>query len=419
MIVLRNFSRAGAPLLHEIKIDKRWIFAILCLQTIIVFAFLNSNDGSHVRHVTEDQLIRRFPNKYFERKLVKKILYWKPFMDDNIAEAEKSCLQSCEVKCEIITNKSDIAYADAVNFHLSDLWPENWRIGTRLTIEFPTIRRPDQVWIVSNMEPPQHLWGDLKVFNGVFNWTQWYRSDADIHWYYGSPYKLSEREKSMAYKAKSGLNVFKQKSKEILGRISNCMDINRRYKVIAEMQKYLKIDMFGKCYNNPCGTNPTDERDESCNKMMTDYKFYLAFENNDCKDYVTEKYWQSLHRKQIPIVNWKSLNRSLVIPNSYINIYDFKDIRSLASHIKEVSENETLYYSYFEWKKVYTSWHQCTSCQICQALHDENKPAQLIEDFDGWVRNDVCEKVEVSVKVVFHLYDKSSKSMSQSSVTLV
>ena len=384
--------------LCERKTYKRLVCVLFFLHMIFVLGYLGLYTGSDVRHITEDQMVRKYPNQYFQTKKVKRILYWKPFLDDTIDKSDNVCLERCEAKCEIISKKTDIAKADAVNFHLTDLWPENWNIGTRSTIDFPSYRRPDQVWIVSNMEPPQHLWGDLKVFNGLFNWTQWYRTDADIHWRYGSPYKLTEREKANVYAVASKRNIFKEKSKEIIGRISNCMDINRRYKVIAEMRKYLDIDMFGGCYNNPCGDNPRDELDKACREIMKEYKFYLAFENNDCKDYVTEKYWQSLYREQIPIVNWKSLNRSIVIPNSYINVYDFRDIKSLADYISKVSSNETLYNSYFEWMKSYASWDRCTSCQVCRALHDEDKPAQVIEDFDSWVRNDICQKVEVGMK---------------------
>ena len=375
--------------------DRRLLFM---LNFIVVIGFLGMLNGSNVRYMTEDQLIRKYPNRHFQRRHMKRILIWKPFLDDNIVKTETACLKSCPARCEITTNKEDVANVDAVNFHLTNLWDKVWSIGTRSIMKFPTYRRPDQVWIVSNMEPPQHLWGDLKVFHGIFNWTQWYRTDADIQWRYGRPYKMSEKEKVIAYEKMQKHNIFKQKTREICGRISNCMDINRRYKTIKDMQNYLDIDMYGLCYNNPCG-DPRNERDKSCNDFLKQYKFYLAFENNDCKDYVTEKYWQSLNREQIPIVNWKTVDRSIVIPNSYINIHDFSDIKSLARYIMQVSENETLFNSYFDWKKSYANRHRCASCQVCEALHDETRPAQVIEDLDSWVRNDVCQKIGVSVEL--------------------
>ena len=386
------FAR-GRLFIIYLRREKQWV---LLLYTLLGLGCLSLFNGSDVRHVTEDQLVQKYPNRGFQRKELKKILIWKPFVEDDIGDLETACLKTCEEKCEITTNKNDIADVDAVNFHLTDVWSKFWSIGTRSIVKLPTYRRPDQVWIISNMEPPQHLWGDLKIFNGLFNWTQWYRTDADIYWSYGHPYRLSGKEKQMASDIFSKRNFFKEKSKEITGRISNCMDANRRYKTIKQMQKGLDIHMFGSCYNNPCGSNPKDETDKSCDELMKQYKFYLAFENNDCKDYVTEKYWNSLSREQIPIVNWRRIDRSIVIPNSYINIYDFKDMNSFSTYIKKVSENETLYNSYFEWKKSYKNWQHCTSCQICHALYDDTRPAQIMEDLDSWVRNDICEKVGVS-----------------------
>ena len=378
---------------------------IVLLGLIILLSFTSIFTGSRQRHVTEQEL-RKYKNVHFQEKEVKRILYWQPHIGENIGNTENTCLKKCPVKCESTDDINEIANVDAVDFHLSNLWTKVWRIGTRSTIQFPTYRRPDQVWIVSNMEPPQHLWGDLKVFNGVFNWTRWYRSDATLGWYYGFPHKLNEAEIVNATKLMKGRNIFKEKTKGIMGRISNCVDQNKRYKTIHAMKKYVDIDMFGLCYNKPCG-KPSDQWDKSCDVIMKQYKFYLAFENNDCKDYVTEKYWFALERDQIPIVNWKSLDKSIVIPNSYINIYDFKDIKSATDFIKKVSENETLYNSYFDWKMRHSNYPPCPSCDICKALHDRERPAQVIEDFDGWVRNDICDKVgvgDVQLSLFFLLF---------------
>lgn len=365
------------------------LFSIGFISFIVTFS---NNETRNLTEVKDGQFIRTFPNKHFQEKAVKRILIWQPHIGADLTELENNCLKRCPVKCVATENKSEITDVDAIDFHLSNLWTKFWSIGTKATIKFPAYRRPDQVWMVSNMEPPQHLWGDMKVFNGIFNWTRWYRMDATITWRYGFPYKLNETERQNATEEMKGRNIFREKTKGIMGRISNCVAENMRYKTISEMQKYLDMDMYGLCYYKPCG-NPSDQWDKSCDVMMRQYKFYLAFENNDCRDYVTEKYWFALGRDQIPIVNWRSINPNIVIPNSYINIYDFKDIKSLADYVRKVSNNETLYNNYFEWRKEYANFMPCPSCDVCQSLHDKDKPAQVVEDLDGWVRNDICEKV--------------------------
>ncbi len=36
--------------------------------------------------------------------------------------------------------------------------------------------------------------------------------------------------------------------------------------------------------------------------LLSEYKFYLAFENSFCEDYVSEKFWNALRRSVVPIV---------------------------------------------------------------------------------------------------------------------
>jgi hypothetical protein len=53
--------------------------------------------------------------------------------------------------------------------------------------------------------------------------------------------------------------------------------------------RYIPVDIYGKCSNLSCA------RDGRCWQMLGQkYKFYLAFENSNCKDYITEKlFWNA------------------------------------------------------------------------------------------------------------------------------
>ena len=233
-----------------------------------------------------------------------------------------------------------------------------------------------------------------EVFNGIFNWTRWYRTDSTITSPYGFPHKFNKTEKAEATRKFGGQNIFKQKTKEIVGRVSNCYAPNWRIPLIKKMMRHVKIDMQGTCFGSPCG-KPGDWGDVQCSKSLQEYKFFLAFENNDCVEYVTEKYWGALKRDQIPIVNWRTIYKNIVIPGSYINIYDYKNIGSAVAYIRKVAENESLYNSYFDWKQSYADRGICCSCEICKRLHDERSPAQIVEDLDAWVKNDTCDKMGV------------------------
>ena len=365
---------------------------ILVLMFTLTSLILQQN-GSHLK---DANFIRTFPNEHFQKKNVKRILLWSPHLGSAPAdvENENNVLKTCPVKCFVTNDKNDIANVDAVDFTLYYLWVGKWIPGSRSIIQFPKYRKPHQVWIVSNLEPPQNLYGDLVIFNGMFNWTRWYRSDSTVLWPYGYRYELNEIERNQTTDMMKR-NFFKEKTNGIVGRISNCVAPSNRLQLVKELRKYLEIDMQGKCYKNVCG-RPGHWSDTQCNSIIKQYKFFLALENNHCTDYVTEKYWHAIDREQIPIVNWKDTNKNIVLPGSYINLYDFKDIRSAAEYIRRVGENETLYNSFFKWKAKYTNRVLSTSCETCKALHDEERPGQVIENLDGWIRNDICEKLGVS-----------------------
>lgn len=349
----------------------------------------------------QEQMKLSYTNIHFKNKQVKRILQWTPMFEQGTIIGDRKCLETCSAKCEITDNKSEIENVDAVEFHLSDIWTKRWRIGSTSVIEFPQYRTPDQVWILGNMEPPPHLWGNIRILNGKFNWTKWYRNDADILWPYGEVREYNKTEQVKAAATFKDRNFHKEKSKEILVRISNCFDPGQRYRIIDELETFIHVEKYGKCYNKICGET-TDPTDSSCVDLMKKYKFYLAFENDYCRDYVTEKYWHTLERNQIPIVNWKEFDRAKFIPNSYINIFDFDSIEHLAQYLKHVSINETLYNSYFKYKKLYTNQRStCNACSVCHALHDQTRPAQVYTDIDGWVADDTCDKVGVSLRCVF------------------
>lgn len=343
------------------------------------------------------QFLTVFEDRIFSNRTIKKILIWNPFLTEKVREGFRTCMSSCPFRCEISENKSDLPTSDAIIFHAYDLWPVNinWIFKTPPTVQFPTIRRPEQVWVLFNKEPPCNIFWDATLLDGLFNWTAWYRKDSTVWWPYSRKYAKNSSEDFRGTFTNISHNYFKEKTKDIAGMISNCLDQGQRYKLVQKLQKYLNIDMYGRCYDNPCGhmKHPTEK---VCNDMLRKYKFYLAFENSHCKDYVTEKYWGSLSRDQIPIVNWKQSHTDIVIPNSYINIYDFKDMTSFSEYIFEVLSNETLYNSYFQWKNQYIFKEPCVTCELCRMLNDRKMTSQVYHDLNGWIKDDVCQKFSVS-----------------------
>lgn len=57
---------------------------------------------------------------------------------------------------------------------------------------------------------------------------------------------------------------------------------------VRELQKYVSVDVYGSCGPLKCGQTFLDTH---CYQQVLapNYKFYLAFENSLCQDYITEK----------------------------------------------------------------------------------------------------------------------------------
>ena len=75
--------------------------------------------------------------------------------------------------------------------------------------------------------------------------------------------------------------------------LSNCRPDRLEY--IDELQKYIKVDLYGSCGAHWCPGG------QSCfSNQQKKYKFYLAFENSD---YVMEKFYHNaLQHNMLPVV---------------------------------------------------------------------------------------------------------------------
>ncbi|KAJ8023949.1 Alpha-(1,3)-fucosyltransferase 4 [Holothuria leucospilota] len=201
------------------------------------------------------------------------------------------------------------------------------------------------MWIYMSRESPPHS-GHGLVPN-VFNWTMTYRQDSDFPISYGICVGYDFPTKKLNLMKNEGKNWAKNKTKLTAWISSNCNSPSwPRTKFVKELSKKMPIDMFGKCGGRPC---PGTE----CFERLRSYKFYLAFENSRCTDYITEKMWRnSFVFDAVPIVYGtnKQNYEKLAPPNSFIHLSDFPNMTSLANYIKLLDRNDTLYNTFLRWK---------------------------------------------------------------------
>ena len=67
------------------------------------------------------------------------------------------------------------------------------------------------------------------------------------------------------------------------------------------LAEFSDVDIYGKCGNQFC-PKANHGHDFCFEDLSANHSFYLAFENSNCVDYITEKFWRTLTKPIIPIV---------------------------------------------------------------------------------------------------------------------
>lgn len=378
--------------------SRRQMAAIVCMllyiQMWLVCLIQNSawtdNDPRYTENGSPNKHVQFFPEREWKVKEERLILVWTPmFLKWIWVDSLRDITRGCASRCAITTDRSRIQEVDAVLFHMFDLW---------FWLGMPRYRHPSQVWIIWCGEPPTRMWRDYRGYEYTFNWTMHYRRDSTIE----SPFAMAvplppeeRREKEDSFNRYIS-EIIKEKVNNVAITNSDCYDEVQRYRLVDTLRQHVPVDFYGNCGNLSC------PRGLECNAKIRSYKFTIQFENSYCNDYITEKYWQALAYFTVPIVNWKPpQQRYPVIQHSYINVFDFPDLKSAAEYIKMVANNDTLYKGYFKWRTKYKLTDVsflAPICYLCDALHDKTRPAQVIRDMQAWIEDDSCEKGTVSMQ---------------------
>ncbi len=152
---------------------------------------------------------------------------------------------------------------------------------------------------------------------------------------------------------------------------------------------------------------------EECDEMLrTNYKFYLAFENSICDEYVTEKFFRALRLLVVPIVLRKKDYEHIAPPNSFIAVDQFNTVEGLASYIKYINSNNSAYASYLEWSRCYrviddtlVSMTAAPLCQLCRMLHDNNLPHKTVRNLERWWTAAQCDTHFVNYQMKMKMWN--------------
>ncbi|XP_026332823.1 alpha-(1,3)-fucosyltransferase C-like [Hyposmocoma kahamanoa] len=164
---------------------------------------------------------------------------------------------------------------------------------------------------------------------------------------------------------------------------SNCETVDRLdyvHVLQKELSKYgHRVDVYGKCGNLQC---PRKEAMDECFALIEqDYYFYLAFENSNSQDYVTEKLLHALEHYTVPVV-LGGANYSRFMPKGiYLDAGRLGPER-LAKRMNEIMNDEEKYYEFFKWHGYY-SFHDTVEdryhreiCGLCDLLNNKTRMKQ-------------------------------------------
>ena len=130
--------------------------------------------------------------------------------------------------------------------------------------------------------------------------------------------------------------------------ISNCGLAYTKFRLnfINKLSKYKKVDMGGNCMNN------IHRKVKNKIEFLSNYKFSIAMENSDGDGYISEKITHSFLAGTIPIYFGDYLLDEYFNPKSYILIKGEKDIEKKIEYIKQLDQDDNLYYEILKEKAI-------------------------------------------------------------------
>lgn len=292
-----------------------------------------------------------------------------------------------------------------------------------LQAEISAWRLPHQRFVYMTMESPLSYNLRTTYPKNFFNWTMTYRQDSDvprpygffqprselatgpnigsIHYYFPIQWKRQQQSfdsydpdhfmRHVLPQKPQAFHELVERPKKVAWIVSRCESPSRREDYVAELRKYIPVDIMGGCGSIPCnqsfhvtnrlsfGQQQQENMDNCSLAVNTEYKFYLAFENSFCDDYVTEKFFRRLqgYKESTPlVVVMGGANYSRIAPpHSYVNALDYDSPQALAEYLHVLDQSKSLYLSYFWWKDYYqvhsgtASDHASSMCRLCEMLH--------------------------------------------------
>ncbi|CAM1304731.1 FUT13 (predicted) [Pycnogonum litorale] len=305
--------------------------------------------------------LHKISTKTIDRKSIpngrnRKLIYlWMSHKDYHVLGIHKYRIILHNRGCAVTDDVNDLYFSDAVLVKGDNVG----NVSELLFSARSRLRNVRQKWILLSINPIG--FGSTSVpleqFDGIFNWTMTYRSGSDFTVNHGSIVNGS----SQVNKDPRNLQVAAWMP-------SICKSGSRTEILIERLKKFeVEIETIG-----DDGTDCYYNSKQHCFRWIAgNYRFYLAFEDHICKDYVPEDIYYCLEYGVVPVVmggGGGGIDYSrILIPGSYVDVADFVSVETLAKYLLDVNDDRARYREFFKWR------------QRCRIEHRDGLKFALIE----------------------------------------
>ncbi|CAG7837240.1 unnamed protein product [Allacma fusca] len=281
---------------------------------------------------------------------------------DGIMYSLNTNTHRCPFNCTFTHEKRLASRSNAIIFSIVDnfYFPE--------FPSFPKVRTPEQVWIAyaSTVAANVDFDSNFDETDSIYNWTASYRLDSDIYWPYGYFYTLPNNPENSSGETNAAISTItplKTKQKKLIASMitSKCTTKSFREGIISELQTYIEVDIYGACGSHKC-PHTLEDRDPCLKHIGDQYKFYLAFENALCEDYITDEFFAAFEHGMVPVTYGLGDYTQVAPHHSYINMLDFPSLKHLAKYLVHLSTNGE------EYRKLWELDRRRTSRKVCKSF---------------------------------------------------
>ena len=357
-------------------------------------------------HHPDHNLVNMYRGEHQSSKQQLTILSWPYALAMKCIKYQKDILQNCPIP----GGKTCLHVCDPTLYNTSDIVIFNL-CSHRY---YPPFRPPNQKWVYVELEaPPQskECWPKPMLLDTIyssFNISSSFTEDADVPYFVNKRCRINR--KWLKRNREAGVNYLAGKTRNIAWFNSHCETQSRREDYTKELQKYIDVDVYGKCGNLTCGSRKQMYAYCATELLNNKYRFFLSFENSLCQDYVTEKLGRVMDKmlNTIPITLGYANYSELLPKYTYIDVKDFASPKDLAMYLHELANNSSLYNEYIYRKNSLVCKNPAYyTCRLCRYAHEHQHHEDIIPDVRKfWSLENRCITPEQYLPNIFKQHEE-------------